>query len=374
MTKILLCLSMLYSIISLSSCNDKDKVMIPVNYNIHTFYYSWYGVPQIDGEYNNWNHPIIPHWVDSTWNNAGSYPGGDDIGANYYPQLGCYSSNDPEIITLHMKQIRDAGIGVVAISWWGEDSFSDQSVRVYLDIAHNYGLKLAFHIEPVYKTAEEFKTLLEYISVNYSEHPAFYKLNGMPFYYLYNSYKLNYQKWQSILNPDSLSSIRNTPLDGIFISLWTLRKDGEFALVSGFDGFYTYYATDGFHFGSTTSNWHHMSEYAKENDLIFIPCVGPGYIDTRIRPWNERNTRNRDNGQYYEKMFMYAIHANPDFIGITSFNEWHEGTQIEPAIPKKLPSYTYENYGEDTDPLFYIKKTRELISEYEKKAKSSFSE
>ena len=344
---------------------------IPVNYNVHTFYYSWFGVPQIDGEYNNWNHPIVPHWVDSTWNNAGSYPGGDDIGANYYPQLGCYSSNDPEVITLHMKQIRDAGIGVVAISWWGKDSFSDQSVRVYLDIAHHYGLKLAFHIEPVYKTAEEFKALLEYISVNYSEHPAFYKLNGKPFYYLYNSYKLNYQKWQSILIPDSLSSIRNTPLDGIFISLWTLRKDGEFALVSGFDGIYTYYATDGFHFGSTTSNWQNMSEYAKENDLIFIPCVGPGYIDTRIRPWNEKNTRNRNNGQYYEKMFMNAIDANPDFIGITSFNEWHEGTQIEPAVPKKLSSYTYEDYGEDTDPLFYIKKTRELISEYEKKAKSS---
>jgi glycoprotein endo-alpha-1,2-mannosidase len=70
-------------------------------------------------------------------------------------------------------------------------------------------------------------------------------------------------------------------------------------------------------------------------------------------------------------MFMNAIDANPDFIGITSFNEWHEGTQIEPAVPKKLSSYTYEDYGEDTDPLFYIKKTRELISEYEKEAKSS---
>jgi hypothetical protein len=36
-------------------------------------------------------------------------------------------------------------------------------------------------------------------------------------------------------------------------------------------------------------------------------------------------------------MFMSAINTNPDFIGITSFNEWHEGTQIEPAIPKKYP-------------------------------------
>ncbi len=356
--------------IFLSSCGEKATILPPVNYNVHTFYYSWYGNPEVDGAYNNWNHPIIPHWADSTWNNLGSYPGGDDIGANYFPQIGCYSSNDPEIIDLHMKQIRQAGIGVVAISWWGKDSFSDKSILAYLEIAHKHELKLAFHIEPIYKTTREFKAHLEYIIDKYSEHPAFYKLNGKPFYYLYNSYKLNYQKWQSLLNPDSISSIRNTSLDGVFISLWTLRLDGEFALVSGFDGVYTYYASDGFHYGCTTSNWPSMSEYAEENDLIFVPCVGPGYIDTRIRPWNEKNTRNREEGQYYEKMFVSAIHANPDFIGITSFNEWHEGTQIEPAVPKKISSYTYEDYGENTDPYFYIKKTRALIKEYEERRKS----
>lgn len=63
---------------------------------------------------------------------------------------------------------------------------------------------------------------------------------------------------------------------------------------------------------------------------------------------------------------MRAADADPDFIGITSFNEWHEGTQIEPAIPKEIPSYTYEDYGTDTDPLFYIIKTRELINKYYK--------
>jgi glycoprotein endo-alpha-1,2-mannosidase len=65
-------------------------------------------------------------------------------------------------------------------------------------------------------------------------------------------------------------------------------------------------------------------------------------------------------------MFMNAVKVNPDFIGITSFNEWHEGTQIEPAIPKSTPTFTYEDYGQDTDPMFYIKKTKELINNYKK--------
>ena len=356
---------LLCSLISLCSCRQITKITNPVNYKVHTFYYGWYGNPEIDGGYNNWNHPIIPHWIDSTWNNLGSYPGGDDIGANYFPRLGSYSSNDLKVVNLHMKQIRQAGIGVVVLSWWGKDSFTDKSVKNYLDIAHSYGLKVAFHIEPIYKTVEEIKEHLEYISENYVAHPAIYKVRDKPFYYVYDSFKLNYREWNSMLNPDSESSIRNTPLDGIFISLWTLRLDGEFALVSGFDGIYTYYGSDGYAFGSSTENWETMASYARENDLIFIPCAGPGYIDTRIRPWNERTTRSREQGLYYENMFMNAIKTHPDFIGITSFNEWHEGTQIEPAIPKNIPSYTYEDYGLDTDPMFYIKKTRELIGRFE---------
>ena len=359
-------LIILCSFISLSSCRIISEKITPVDYNVHTFYYGWFGNPEIDGEYNNWNHQILPHWIDSTWNNKGSYSGGQDIGANYYPQLGCYSSNNPEIITRHIKQIRKAGIGVVVMSWWGKDSFTDKSIRTFLNIAHKFGLKITFHIEPIYKTTVQFKEHLAYLSENYSSHPAFYKVNEKPFYYIYDSYKLNYRKWHSIMSPDSESSIRNTPLDAIFISLWTLRLDGEFAVVSGFDGVYTYYGSDGYAFGSTSSNWQYMSEYANENDMIFVPCVGPGYIDTRIRPWNERTTRSREKGQYYEKMFINAVNANPDFIGITSFNEWHEGTQIEPAIPKKIPSFTYEDYGADTDPLYYIKKTRELIRIYKK--------
>jgi len=43
-------------------------------------------------------------------------------------------------------------------------------------------------------------------------------------------------------------------------------------------------------------------------------------------------------------MFEAAIRINPELIAITSFNEWHEGTQIEPAIPKKEGDYQYEDY------------------------------
>ena len=39
-------------------------------------------------------------------------------------------------------------------------------------------------------------------------------------------------------------------------------------------------------------------------------------------------------------MWKTALRANPDLVTITSYNEWQEGTQIEPAQPQVgRPSY-----------------------------------
>lgn len=345
---------------------QNSEVQNELNYKVHTFYYAWYGNPDTDGHYKNWNHPIIPHFRDTTWDNAGAFPGGEDIGANYYPALGDYSSNNPDLVREHMKLIKQAGIGVMALSWWGKGDFTDRSVKMYLELAQEYRLKICFHIEPVYKSAQQFKDQIAYITENYVDHPAVFKYKGLPLYYLYDTGKVKYYEWSKLLSEKGELSLRNTALDAVFIGHWERERDSGFILKSGFDGFYTYYASEGFMWGCTSTNWPVMAKFAKENDLLFIPCPGPGYIDTRIRPWNTRNTEDRLGGVYYENMFMNAVKASPDFIGITSFNEWHEGTQIEPAVPKSIPNYTYENYGENIDPLFYIHKTKELVDRYSK--------
>ena len=56
-------------------------------------------------------------------------------------------------------------------------------------------------------------------------------------------------------------------------------------------------------------------------------------------------------------MFKSAIEKEPNIIGITSFNEWHEGTQIEPAVSKKNDLYRYEDYS-PLSPYYYLERTR----------------
>lgn len=87
------------------------------DYDVHAFYYIWYGNPAHDGKYLHWNHPYLPHWdsnVAKKWPKGRHQPP-NDIGSNYYPELGLYSSADESVITEHMRQLRTAGIGLYDI-------------------------------------------------------------------------------------------------------------------------------------------------------------------------------------------------------------------------------------------------------------------
>ena len=54
--------------------------------------------------------------------------------------------------------------------------------------------------------------------------------------------------------------------------------------------------------------------------------------------------------------------ALPDIITITSYNEWHEGTQIEGAAPHdRGHGKMYLQYGEAGKENMYMELTRELI-------------
>jgi len=107
------------------------------------------------------------------------------------------------------------------------------------------------------------------------------------------------------------------------------------------------------------SNWPKIAAWAEEHGKVFIPSVGPGYEDRKIRPWNGRNFRARENGAYYDRCFEAALEVQPQFVSISTFNEWHEGTQIAPAVPKKVEveGVTYRDYG-DREPTWYLDRTR----------------
>jgi Glycosyl hydrolase family 99 len=101
-----------------------------------------------------------------------------------------------------------------------------------------------------------------------------------------------------------------------------------FAAAGRFDGIYTYdFVT--YRGGSFAR----LCTEAHAAHLLCEPSVGPGYDG--LRAGEQSPTRARRNGATYDALWAAAIRARPDAVTITSFNEWGEGTQIEPARPRR---------------------------------------
>lgn len=363
----------------LSSPSHKNEMNYPTsNYDVHLFYYPWYGSPNIDGKYLHWNHRYLRHWQPKE---AEKWPDGrheppNDIGANFYPRLGPYSSRDPIVLEDHMRQIKSTGAGLLAVSWYpvgeGDDEGEnlDSVFSLILDHAAKYDLRVCVHIEP-YKNrnARNIKDNIQYIINSYGNHTAFYRRPHhstgrlLPLFYVYDSYLMQDEEWKTLLQRDGSNTVRNTELDGIFVGLLVERRHLLQLVSSGFDGFYTYFASSGFTFGSNIVNWKFLSESAQKHEMLFIPSVGPGYIDERVRPWNSMNTKSREDGKYYERSFEAAVNVLPPIISVTSFNEWHEGTQIEEAISKETKGFKYLDYSPH-DSLYFLSLTRKWILKF----------
>ncbi len=331
------------------------------------FYYNWYGTKKVDGRDIHWAHGLIKQNPnDPNDPNAPAIPGGDNISSSFYPQGGTYSSNDPKVIRRQMRQMAKSRIGIVVLTWWKGSDMGLESIPTIMEEADRAGLKVCFHIEPYPgRNALSVREDIRHLNATYGNYPAYFRIGGKPCFFVYDSYLTPADEWADVLTTHGKQSIRNTPDDAVMIGLWVKEGEETFFTQSGFDGFYTFFSAVGFSYGSTPSNWPYLQEWADQNGKLFIPCVGPGYIDTRIRPWNGATTRDRENGAYYDRMFSAAVACNPAYVGIATFNEWHEGTQIEPAIPFKCDEYTYLDY-EPLKPDYYLKRTAHWLSEFEK--------
>jgi glycoprotein endo-alpha-1,2-mannosidase len=255
----------------------------------------------------------------------------------------------------------------------GEDKgYSDRLAILLLDVADRYGLKVCFHLEPwAGKTAVDVANDLRFLVDTYGRHPAFYRYKGarsdraLPLVYAYDSYQIPEKQWREVLQPDGRHTVRGTYYDAYVVGLLLNQRDVLTLGRAGFDGCYSYFAATGFTQGSTPRHWVEIQRRAKEQGLFFVPSVGPGYADLRIRPWNRPNQRSREEGAYYDRMWQAALALHPPLVSITSYNEWHEGTQLEAAQPERVSrksGYRYTDYGSRA-PDYYLLRTSQFVEQ-----------
>jgi glycoprotein endo-alpha-1,2-mannosidase len=259
---------------------------------VATFYYPWYGTPPHDG---TWEH----------WAQNGHKPP-VDVYSQYFPAVGPYSSDDPRVVYHQMSQIAGAGIDEVVISWWGKGSIEDQRLPLVVSAARAVGLEPAIHLEPYDgRTPASVAGDLAYL--------AGLKIRDV---YVYHPRDFSAVDWQPVTKqkPAGMRLFAGTELVG-------------FAAAAGFDGFYTYDFID---FGG--GKFTRLCSQAHAHNMLCAPSVGPGY--NGVRAGELSVTKPRSNGQTYDRLWKAAVRAHPDVVTITSYNEWGEGTQIEPAAAR----------------------------------------
>ena len=117
-------------------------------------YYAWYGTK-----------PYV-HWEEK------GYAPPFGVASTMMPALGPYDSMEPSVVERHARWIADAGVGAIAISWWGRDSRSDRATPMITDVMRAHDIHVTFHLEPYRPDrALSYASDINYLLREYGESP-----------------------------------------------------------------------------------------------------------------------------------------------------------------------------------------------------------
>ena len=281
------------------------------------FYYPWYNM-------DDWSSPILKDRPATP-----------------------YSSDDRQAMARHVDQAQSAGIDGFISSWWGPGGYDDRNLGILLDIAQERNFSVTVYFETLGGdgplAAEEILHWLAYLIRTHRDHPAFMKVDGKPLVVIWASGAVPLDSWNTIF-----SELRAQGLDATF-----LAGNYDLGNLEVFDGLHEYgvFPIPDLRrtFLETAQGTHYYSVLADTvQPKIWAATVQPGY-DDRLIPGREGLYQDRMDGEFYRSTFEAALQSDPDWIFITTWNEWWEHTHIEPS----------ERFGD-----LYLRITREFAERW----------
>jgi glycoprotein endo-alpha-1,2-mannosidase len=329
----------------------------PSNLTVGAYYYPWHG---------------------DNFHNGQGYLRKD---LNQGPLLGEYNDTDPQVIAQHLSWSRRANIRLWITSWWGPNRLEDNNIRnVILNHRDIGDHKIALMYETSGRIKEgDTKNVaddIEYICQTYFDHPNYYRINGRPVLFVYLTRKLETmgKMEEVILLMRSVADFYGHDLYLVGDHVFQGAPTGEdlfrpflyLDAVTNYDvygsmGKRGYAGQDGVDkYYQDQNQWRHQAGWKK---CGYIPAVSPGYNDRGVRlkadhaPLSRRLAWDSAPGSLFEAALRSARYLVDDSVDnllvVNSFNEWHEDTQIEPAVgaPTDEPfnlttGLEYSGYGE----------------------------
>jgi glycoprotein endo-alpha-1,2-mannosidase len=287
------------------------------------FYYGWYGRPQSEN----------PHWagVDTANRRIAN--------SAHYPLLGSYDSHDPGVVDQQLCWAGEAHTDLI-VSWWGKDDPTDKQLRILLSKAGAYNVSVTAYIERIHsRTREEALAQVQYLLSSYGHHPAWLKVGGKPVIFIYSRavWDIYPGNWQWVVQ----EARRTHPaiFVGDRLSMEPSHISAGAPLLNVFDGVHVYNVTDSIAGKSPDqiTVWAQKTYTRWVNSMgarVKIVTVIPGFDDRKVLPPRPapRPVTDRHAGATYRNLWQAAVQANPDWVLVTSVNELHEGSGIEPTL------------------------------------------
>jgi hypothetical protein len=297
----------------------------------------WYQSRPVSGKWG-W------HWTMNHFNpdRTGS-DGRREIASHYYPLTGPYDSGDPDLLEYQTLLMKLAGIDGILVDWYGNEDYRDygtlhEATTALFEAVGRAGLGFAVVYED--QTVKHMvndghlagsqalaygKTVMRFMDENWFSDPRYVKLAGRPLLLTFGpQYYFNSSDWESLFS--SLSS------DPLFFTLdnrlspaaagaypWPpmsrSNADGiltQDALNRYLSQFYTMAETWDFLVAGAFPGFHDIYEEAGQGE-------GYGVLDDQ-------------NGETFRSTLQAAMDRNPDVIQLITWNDYGEGTMIEPTI------------------------------------------
>ena len=271
-----------------------------------------------------------------------------------------YNSRDRETVVRHIAQAQQAGIDAFVVGWYGpqvENNQTETNLALMLEVADgtNFRVSLEFGPDsPLIHSQQDVVDALRHVLQVHAQHPSFLRVEGKPviFFWRLDSIPLDPEQmpleaWQAV----------REQVDPDHQSIW-IAEGVEMEYQQVFDGHHLYSIAWSEDVRSTLSDWgYRIRRYNAQHgtDKLWVATVMPGYNDLKTGR-EDAFVREREDGQFYRDTWQAAIDSGADWVVITSWNEWVEGSQIEPSV----------SYGD-----LYLDLTRELAAQFRAQAEAS---
>ncbi|MEO1525956.1 MAG: glycoside hydrolase family 71/99-like protein [Planctomycetota bacterium] len=285
-------------------------------------YMPWYTAKSSSGDWG-W------HWTMNHFDPEKQQGGKRQIASKFYPLIGPYDSGDSDVLEYHLLLMKMAGIDGVIVDWYGLTDFRDYAIlhrntTRLLQQCERLNMKFVIcyedqtipalvegkRLSPSDRVAHATQEI-DWLGKYWFQSGSYVKLDGKPVLLSFGHAGLTKREWTQCLtglaSPVAYFS-QDIRRDGALGGFgWPAPKVG----MQQVDRFLT-----------ESKNWPHAipAAFPRFNDVYRDAGVSEGY------------PRLPDNGgQTLKETLEKALDSKSPIIQIATWNDWGEGTQIEPS-------------------------------------------